>query len=70
MLNSGSQQLMDFLKTYIGANGYAPTYQEMMDGVDVRSKNTVFKRLESLEKAGMIRRLAGNSRAIQILQTS
>jgi repressor LexA len=67
MLSEKQSELLDFIKQYANDHGFAPTFKEMMDGLNVRSKNTVSKHLESLEKAGMIRRLAGNARAIQIL---
>ena len=58
------------MQDLIDANGYPPTYQEMMDGTDTKSKNTIHNRLAKLEDAGRIRRAAKTSRAIQILRAT
>ncbi|MGL4271596.1 MAG: LexA family protein [Pseudomonas paracarnis] len=49
-------------------DGISPSYQEMGDALGINSKSNISRKIDALEAAGMLRRLRGRSRAIEILQ--
>ena len=55
------------LSDHIDAHGYAPTVRELAGLLGLSSPDTVQKRLDVLEKAGLIRRVG--PRAITIVAT-
>lgn len=60
--------LLRFIAGYLRAHdGVSPSFRECVDGVGVRSKNTVSQLLFALEHDGLIRRLPGRQRAIELL---
>ena len=62
-----AERLMEFIKNFMEANHYAPTYTEMMAGVEEKSKKGIFDSLNRLESQGRIKRVPGKSRALRIL---
>lgn len=56
MENQREQWIVDYLRSYIAENGWAPTYQEIADAVDLKSKSDVGRYLRSLEDKGIIRK--------------
>lgn len=64
------QKLLDFIIAFLEANRYAPTYTEMMEGINEKSKRGIFTSLARLEQAGRIARVPGKSRALRILDST
>lgn len=62
------KQLLDYLETYLGENGYAPTLEEIGAHLQLSSLATVHKHLRNLEEKGLIRRKWNFSRAIELIQ--
>ena len=60
------EQILDYIKQYIQATGYAPTLKEIAEAIGVSSLATVHEHLESLENKGLIKRKGGKSRSIDI----
>lgn len=58
------QQLLDFIKEFVTAHHFAPTYTEMMEGIGEKSKNGIARKLNRLVSEGYIRRTSGKSRAL------
>lgn len=58
----------DFIKGYIAANGFAPTFDEIGEAIGLRSKSGVFRLLERLEERGAIRRLPDKARGIELVE--
>lgn len=61
------KELLDFINQYIKKHGYAPTLVEMAKGLGVSSLATVHEHLASLTRKGIIRRLSGVVRGIELL---
>lgn len=61
------KRLLDFIKQFIDANGYAPTFAEMAESLEWKSLATVHEHLAWLESHGYIRRAYNESRAIEVL---
>lgn len=47
---------LEFLRSYISSNGYAPTLKDIADHIGVKSPSTAHFHLERLESKGFIRR--------------
>lgn len=61
-----AKRLFDFLKKYIEKNGMAPSFEEMMAHMELKSKASIFQYLEYLENSGNITRDKIKSRSIRI----
>ncbi len=60
-------QLIDFLRDYIGSRGSSPSFQEMAAAIGVSSKARVFRLLNALEDQGLVRRVRGRVRSIELV---
>lgn len=68
MLTKQQAKLMRFLDEYLKAHGYARSFEEMKNGVGLRSKSGIHRIILALEERGFIRRLPDRARAIEILR--
>lgn len=67
-LTRHQHDLLGYLKRYISeSGGIAPSYDEMCEAVGLASKSGVSRIIHALEERGLIRRLPGRARAIEIL---
>ncbi len=69
-LTQRQQRALDFIRDYIAEHGFAPSYEEIRQHIGVASLNAVRELLDGLERKGYIRRLAGRSRALVLLNDS
>ncbi len=58
-------RLLDLITDQHGVRGFAPSYQDMADGLGLRSKSCVARLVLALEARGDIRRLPNRARAIE-----
>lgn len=68
-LTRKQKQVLDYVKKYVGDNGYAPTLDEIVQYLGIKSKSTVHLHLRELEKRGYIERKP-KSRFINILDST
>src|SRR3990167_2681171 len=61
------KQILDYLNSYIDKYEHAPTLVEIAKKLGVRSLATVHEHLKTLEKKGLIKRIGGISRGIELL---
>lgn len=66
-LTKSQAECLEFIREYIAAHGYAPTYTEIQSGLEVRSKNSVHRLVSALEQRGHIRRIRACARSITIV---
>jgi len=66
-LTKRQRQILDYLHEYQGANGYAPSFEEIAAQFNYNSLATVHEHLTNLERKGYIKRSYNESRAIEIL---
>ena len=60
-------KILEFIKSYIKKNGYRPSYQEIADGVGLKSKNSVYTHIKKMLDIGMLETDAeGAARAIRV----
>ncbi|PIE11117.1 MAG: repressor LexA [Rhodobacterales bacterium] len=68
MLTKKQLDLLDFIHTRMQRDGVPPSFDEMKEALDLRSKSGIHRLITALEERGFIRRLAHRARAIEILK--
>ena len=63
MLTRKQLELLDFIQTRMDRDGVPPSFDEMKDALDLRSKSGIHRLITALEERGFIRRLAHRARA-------
>lgn len=69
-LTPKQQETLDLLRAFAVREGYQPSLRELGDLLGLRSASSVHSRLEGLERAGVIRRIPGRARAVEIVATA
>lgn len=59
-------ELLGYLRKYIKARAYAPSYAEICKDLSYSSKSNVSRVMGQLEERKLIERIAGRMRAIEI----
>jgi repressor LexA len=67
MLTDRQSAVLAFIRSEIASRSKPPTVREIMDHFAFRSPNAVASHLRALERKGCIRRIAGESRNIEVL---
>lgn len=68
MLTRKQMDLLQFIHRRVQADGVAPSFDEMKEALDLRSKSGIHRLITALEERGFIRRLAHRARAIEIIR--
>jgi repressor LexA len=68
MLTRKQLELLDFIQKRLARDGVPPSFDEMKEALDLRSKSGIHRLITALEERGFIRRLAHRARAIEILK--
>ena len=68
MLTRKQHDLLQFIHKRLQADGVPPSFDEMKDALDLRSKSGIHRLITALEERGFIRRLAHRARAIEIVR--
>ena len=68
MLTRKQLELLDFIRQRMDRDGVPPSFDEMKEALDLRSKSGIHRLITALEERGFIRRLAHRARAIEIVK--
>ncbi|ATP20046.1 MULTISPECIES: transcriptional repressor LexA [Sphingobium] len=68
MLTPKQQELLSFIQTRLEEGGVSPSFEEMKDALDLRSKSGIHRLINALEERGFIRRLPNRARALEVLK--
>ena len=68
MLTRKQLELLDFIRVRMESDGVPPSFDEMKEALDLRSKSGIHRLITALEERGFIRRLAHRARAIEIVK--
>ncbi|NOX41758.1 MAG: transcriptional repressor LexA [Alphaproteobacteria bacterium] len=68
MLTRKQLDLLSFIQKRVQRDGVPPSFDEMKDALDLRSKSGIHRLITALEERGFIRRLAHRARAIEIIK--
>ncbi len=66
MLTKKQKELFVYLKDYISSNDISPSFEEMKNAVNLKSKSGIHRLITSLEQRGYIKRLKHKARAMEI----
>ena len=68
MLTKKQYQLLMFIDRRLKDTGVSPSFDEMKDALDLKSKSGIHRLITSLEERGFIRRLPHRARALEVLK--
>ncbi|MCA3443730.1 MAG: transcriptional repressor LexA [Rhodobacter sp.] len=68
MLTRKQLELLDFIRVRMEVDGVPPSFDEMKEQLELRSKSGIHRLITALEERGFIRRLAHRARAIEIVK--
>ena len=68
MLTKKQSELLRFIHDRLQAEGVPPSFDEMKEALDLRSKSGIHRLIMALEERGFIKRLANRARAIEVLR--
>ena len=68
MLTRKQSELLRFIHDRLQAEGVPPSFEEMKEALDLRSKSGIHRLIMALEERGFIKRLANRARAIEVLR--
>lgn len=68
MLTQRQHQLLQFIDRYLGDRGVPPSFEEMRDALNLKSKSGIHRLITGLEERGYIRRLAYRARALEVVR--
>jgi repressor LexA len=68
MLTNKQHELLLFLNQRLRATGVSPSFDEMKDALQLRSKSGIHRLISGLEERGFIRRLPHRARAIEVVK--
>src|SRR5246500_1721361 len=68
MLTRKQAELLRFIHERLKEAGVPPSFDEMKDALDLRSKSGIHRLITALEERGFIRRLPNRARAIEVIK--
>ncbi len=68
MLTKKQLDLLEFIHGRVQRDGVPPSFDEMKEALDLRSKSGIHRLITALEERGFIRRLAHRARALEIVK--
>ncbi|WP_265502544.1 transcriptional repressor LexA [Paracoccus beibuensis] len=68
MLTRKQIELLGFIQKRMMRDGVPPSFDEMKDALDLRSKSGIHRLVTALEERGFIRRLPHRARALEVLR--
>ena len=68
MLTFQQEKLLKFIIDYQKENNVTPSFDEMKDGLDLKSKSGIHRIVSALEERGYIKKLNNRARALEIIK--
>ena len=68
MLTSKQRELLLFIDQRLKSSGISPSFDEMREALELKSKSGVHRLISALEERGFIRRLPNRARALEVLK--
>ena len=68
MLTRKQHELLRFIQVRLEDTGISPSFEEMKEALDLKSKSGVHRLISALEERGFIRRLPNRARALEVLK--
>ncbi len=68
MLTKKQHELICFINDSLNESGVSPSFEEMKEALDLKSKSGVHRLISALEERGFLRRLPNRARALEVLK--
>jgi len=68
MLTKKQHELLTFIQVRLEESGISPSFEEMKEALDLKSKSGVHRLISALEERGFIRRLPNRARALEVIR--
>ncbi|WP_394727762.1 transcriptional repressor LexA [Altererythrobacter sp. GH1-8] len=68
MLTAKQHELIQFIQKRLEETGISPSFEEMKEALDLKSKSGVHRLISALEERGFIRRLPNRARALEVIK--
>src|SRR5213595_1532968 len=68
MLTAKQRELLLFIDDRLNESGIGPSFDEMREALDLKSKSGVHRLISALEERGFIRRLPNRARALEVVK--
>jgi repressor LexA len=68
MLTRKQHELLTYINGHLGKTGVSPSFEEMKEALELKSKSGVHRLISALEERGFIRRLPNRARALEVLK--
>lgn len=68
MLTKKQHQLLTFIDEHISSKGISPSFDEMKEALDLKSKSGIHRLISALEERGFLRRLRHRARALEVIK--
>lgn len=68
MLTAKQHELLLFIQRKLEDSGISPSFEEMKEALDLKSKSGVHRLISALEERGFLRRLPNRARALEVLR--
>ncbi len=68
MLTRKQHELLTYIHQHLSSNGVSPSFEEMKEALDLKSKSGVHRLISALEERGFIRRLPNRARALEVMR--
>lgn len=68
MLTAKQHELIQFIQQRLEETGISPSFEEMKEALDLKSKSGVHRLISALEERGFLRRLPNRARALEVIR--
>jgi repressor LexA len=68
MLTAKQHELLQFIQRKLEDTGISPSFEEMKEALELKSKSGVHRLISALEERGFLRRLPNRARALEVLR--
>jgi len=68
MLTRKQHELLCYINDHLGETGVSPSFEEMKEALNLKSKSGVHRLISALEERGFIRRLPNRARALEVMR--
>jgi repressor LexA len=68
MLTKKQHELLTYIHEHLSVNGVSPSFEEMKEALELKSKSGVHRLISALEERGFIRRLPNRARALEVMR--
>ncbi len=68
MLTRKQHELLTFIDNHLKATGFSPSFEEMKEALQLRSKSGIHRLISALEERGFLRRRHHRARALEVMR--